>query len=1382
MNQYLPRLRGLFVFASLSIASLIGFSAVAAINPGTHSFVSPSPYTQQFFSLPPFLEQDTGKPSVIVSLDVSDSMLVPAYSETGSDWNNHVMDNFSPEARYEGYFDASSQYRYDLLNGVFVADSSLNRGVGEAWDGNYLNWLTMRRIDLARQVLVGGKVRNRAGESLNGVTAYVLEGEAELGSGYIYRKSFIANGAFSPIADGAVISVGNGTFWLSSLESEFSSEPVHAVFNIALSQASEPLGLIQTGKDDIKFGLSVFNFDHKTSTLDALAQSNQVDGQTLNPCYYILDSVRLARREAAAVNSAVNSVQTVTLYDGSERNYLCVPTGVQAPNDSIVQVIEEHPMLGVNAPLAEAMVDLGRYLGQTSPQYQNVISSNSAQAHSVANSPAQVYGMGLMWDPLFEAARDRIVECKRVFMLHVGAGELSGNLQSGGSHPTVGAGLEDISGESSAGDEALDNVALSLRKNDCRTGLAGHQELISYFVYLGEDGNSEAARRLREAAARGGFIDLNDDHVPDPLTPSVGDFNAYAASNPTPGQVNTTLCPINEWDRNSDCEPDAFLRLNNVSDLYATLQGALSDIMARAASGGGASVVSNTVGGEGVMYQAAFYPTRSQNGETVKWTGDVSALLIDAEGYLRSDGDGDQTLDDFSADPIVDTCFDASMHTVRVALSSDPDARPTQAEASTCSPVGPYSSSLSDIGYVWSAADALADLANVGQRNYAANSGRYILTDVDGNGSTESFVSNSFSGRHGVLNAADQDMAEDIIDFVRGQDVAGMRSRQLGGRTMRLGDIVYSSPTAVGKPSETLHLLYDDASYLDFYRQYRHRRTMVYVGANDGMLHAFNAGWYDKSTRTFSGAGSSTNPWTLGQEAWSYVPYNLLPHLHVLTNPLYGQRDGAHMFFVDQSPYVFDARIFGSDGVSGQPNGTNSDGVPVTTHPNGWGTVLVVGFRTGGGAVKVYPDPADQTVEEAMRPAFLIFDITDPEQPPVLLAEYSHENLGMSFSEPTALTVKNAAGGLDWFLAFGSGPSSTPAGLRNVVSEQDAHLFMLNLKTMALETGFGVQGVMDLDEGTSFVGGLTAADFDLDASTDALYFGTTQGVDTGSDGTIDAWNGKLMRTRILQGDDASSHSWKSEVMFDARRPVLSRPAISFDRNLNRWLHFGTGRLLTVADTVVRTPPVEQYLYGLKEPRATDGSFFMDTYAQNVPIFTRGNLVNVSSAEVEEGTGTLGSVSLSPALASNTVAALEQRMMQYSADYVPGWYKELRTNERAMGAPLILGGILSQSTYLPEIVPCSFLGDAFLYGLRYTTGTAGSKHVFNDPSIVVSNDTVVESVHLGSSPTMTPVIHLGESRKDGEATLINVNADLSITTTTEHNLEGIDSRETSWRGL
>lgn len=1363
MTLFQYRLRGSAVLVTFVLTSLMGISAAAAVKPGTHSFVSTSAGSDEFFSLPPFLERETGRPSVIVSLDVSDAMLTAAYPLDGFDSKSTTT--------YSGYFDPTQQYRYDETSGVFVADSDVG-----AWDGKFLNWLTMRRIDLARHVLVGGKVRNRA---VTGNNPFVVEGEDEQGSGYAFQKSDAESGDYSPIPNNQPVRIQNGKIWLQiqnpdsepkseaeidaeiGAETDAETEASYQVFNIALAQATEPTGIIQSGKSDINFGLSVFNFDHKLNTLDGLAENNQVDGQTMNPCYYISDETRRARREAEAVNGRGSSVQAVTLYDGSSRNYLCVPTSVHASNDRIVQVIEEHPMLGKNAPLAEALVDIGRYVGQTSPQYPNVHSSNSDLAHTVANSPINVYGTGLMWDPLYDATRDRIVECKKVFMLHVGAGELYGD------GPVSSSGLVAIADESHGLNDALDNVALSLRQNDCRTNLTNHQELISYFVYLGQDSNSDAARRLREAAARGGFQDIDNDKTPDPLKPGAVDFNAYAALNSTPGEVNPTDCPTNEWDRNSDCEPDAFLRLDNLSDLNATLQGTLSDIMARAASGGGASVVANTTGGEGVLYQASFYPSRSHNGDTVKWLGDVSALMIDENGYLRSDDNDDKTLGDLDEDPIVDTCFDTSLNIVRVAFSGDPEQRPTPAEATACSPVGPYSSSLPDIGYVWSAADELAELTNVGHRTFAAaGSGRHILTDVDGNGTTERFETSAFSGRYGVLNAADAAMASNIINFVRGEQVSGMRSRQLGSRTMRLGDIVHSSPTVVGKPPENLHLLYDDASYLDFYRQYRNRRTMVYVGANDGMLHAFNAGWYDRDSRgyrEFKDEQGDAIGWTLGQEVWAYVPYNLLPHLHLLTNPLYGLRDGAHLFMVDQSPYVFDAKIFADD----------------DTHPNGWGTVLVVGFRTGGGTVKVYPNPSDQTVEETMRPAYLIFDITDPEQPPVLLAEFSHDKLGMSFSEPTALTV-----GDDWYLAFGSGPSATPSGVKSVVSEQNAHLFLLDLKERELVSG----DALDLGETNSFVGDIAAADFDLDATTDALYFGTARGVDAlgsnglpGSDGVLE-WSGKLMRTRIQSGSNSSTPAWKSEVMFDALRPIPYRPSISFDRKLNRWIHIGTGRLFTAADTVDATV---QSLFGLKEPRATNGSFQMDTYSATVAPISMNDIVDVSDSEVEEATGNLGgSVSLSPALDSDTVTALEQRMMQYSdsSEDVAGWRKDLEPGERAMGAARILGGILSQSTYLPQLVPCSFVGEAFLYALRYTTGTAGALHVLNDPSIVVNNDKVLEKVQVGTSPSLTPAIHLGKKRESGEATLFNINSDMSITRTTERNLEGIDSRETSWRGL
>jgi len=1676
--------------AALLVFLAASSSVYAGIKTGTASFSDTSEDTSDFLGIPPFLERATGKPSVILAFDVSGSMLVPAYPESGVSWSGGVMDNFDADASYYGYFEGDNAYRYDLTNGFFVED------VNGDWDGDFLNWLTMRRVDVARKVMVGGKVRDRDGETINGQKTWVLEGEKEIRSSDDYRKSSPISANHSPIANDVVMTIANGrietgsgtgttakvsdslevgvfeiddwdadqaddssswptiTFentytnpvvvvtamtynganstvvradqisatgfrigmqewdsWdgnhigeelfymvaeegthqvavadssgtvnvvtveagtvltsvvldeddtatdpgereyipfpassftaapavfagVSSLNdtsapyvvsartfnitasgfdvalqeeegqssnaTHAASEEIHYIaidrvtgitgsgilvdigtvsnvtqnetsfnynesfpdkpilnfspqtlneqsaisvrveadwdedgagiyvkesldenhvhagetvaymavaaadgYNIQIGVTEEPIGLVQENNSAVNFGLSVYNFDHKTNSLTGIVTGNEVHGATMHPCYPIFDSERQQDRFDESLTDPDMYKHTTTLYNGSDRDYLCVPTGVHAPNDKIVQVIEEYPLIWGTTPIAEGLVDIGRYVRQENPQYQDT-SNDSADDKEVGNDPGGVFGvdggnfdLGYLWDPYYDEVQEQKLECKKVFALHFNDGEPYKDYDGSG-HSTATDDLIDIANDSHGQNEALDNVALALRQNDCRDDLASHQEVISYFVYaaLGQDEQSNSAtRRMREAAARGGFTDEDGDNVPDPMHPTNSsgntiDFNAYAALNSTPGESNPEDCPENEWDTNSDCEPDTFFLALDGNEIQEKLQKALNDILARVSSGGAASVVSTTASGEGAVYQASFSPSKSSGDDTVKWIGDVGALMIDQYGLIRSD-DGDGEIEDYTVDPIMDSCYDASKKQVRVKLSTSPESRPTSSTA--CNEGGSYDKTLDDVGYLWSAADKLSALttaeAGTQRGSYSASTkNRYIRThlniDTDGDGVAESteldFTAANLSSYPGLFNASDSTEATNIINYTRGVEVTGMRSRDLDGVIKRLGDVIYSTPVPVGRPSENLHLLYDDDSYFDFFTQYRDRRTVVYVGGNDGMLHAFNGGWYDKTNRQFIANKTGYTNWDLGQETWAFVPFNLMPHLEYLTRPDYGTKDGDHVYFMDQTPYVFDAQIFND--VTGQPDTTNG-GETVATHPNGWGTVMVVGFRTGGGESTVFPDPTDTSESVTLRPAYLIFDITDPEQAPKLLKEFTHEDLGMSLSVPTALTVKrDSSDDVDWYLAMGSGPSATANGHAQVTSDQNAHLFMLNLKTMALETGFDSDGVLDLGEANSFVGDLVAADFDLDVTTDAVYFGTTQGIDSDSDGLIDDWDGKLMRMRINPGASATAHQWKVETMLDVDGPLTARPQVSFDKNLNRWIHFGTGRFYTVDDTIDDTA---RTLYGLKEPRGTDGVFDMDTYASSVTAISSSDLVDVSDSDVTEENGDLnGSVTLSPALAADNVESLEARMMQFANGtyYEPGWKKVLDTGERAMGSGTILGGFMSQTTYVPELVPCSFVGDSYLYALRYTTGTAWYKHVFGDPDIDVDNQTVIERTRLGDTPSLSPGIHLGESRSDGEATIINLNSDMSMTLTTEENLEGITSKETSWREL
>ncbi len=112
-------------------------------------------------------------------------------------------------------------------------------------------------------------------------------------------------------------------------------------------------------------------------------------------------------------------------------------------------------------------------------------------------------------------------------------------------------------------------------------------------------------------------------------------------------------------------------------------------------------------------------------------------------------------------------------------------------------------------------------------------------------------------------------------------------------KVWKLGDSIHSTPTIVAAPRARYDLIYGDSTYNAFYQQYRSRRQVLYIGANDGILHAFNAGFYHKgdnpATATVVEHGWFTNTPTdnsssvkLGDELWGFVPHQLLPQLQWL--------------------------------------------------------------------------------------------------------------------------------------------------------------------------------------------------------------------------------------------------------------------------------------------------------------------------------------------------------------------------------------------------------------------------------------------------------------------------------------------------------------------
>ncbi len=114
-----------------------------------------------YTAYPPFMSL-SATPNILIIQDNSGSMNRPAYDK-GGDYRN-TDDTFDSNKTYYGYFDSSSKYDYDVT-GLRPACGGNNcffpSGSGD-WDGNFLNWVTMRRIDIAKKILIGGKAVTRS--------------------------------------------------------------------------------------------------------------------------------------------------------------------------------------------------------------------------------------------------------------------------------------------------------------------------------------------------------------------------------------------------------------------------------------------------------------------------------------------------------------------------------------------------------------------------------------------------------------------------------------------------------------------------------------------------------------------------------------------------------------------------------------------------------------------------------------------------------------------------------------------------------------------------------------------------------------------------------------------------------------------------------------------------------------------------------------------------------------------------------------------------------------------------------------------------------------------------------------------------------------------
>jgi len=948
----------------------------------------------------------------------------------------------------------------------------------------------------------------------------------------------------------------------------------------------------------------------------------------------------------------------------------------------------------------------------------------------------------------------------------------------------------------SNGRHYIDDVAYWGHKNDLRQAtmpviggsghdISGFQNVTVYTFFA--FGNINGREILMSTAKMGGFEDVNGDGIP-----QVGEYDKIN---------NDTGAPV------PDGQPDTYFESSSVEDLQAKLTATLASILQKSTSGTSVSVLATSSTGEGAIYQSYFFPKIAEGLVNVYWLGYTQALFLDTFGNLREDTNVDGRLV-YVQDKIVKMRIETG--TVKVDKYRDADADgkaddlsgngklcdgfsdcdqdgsfpPADADDATDAIVGEQGLVISSVVPMWEAGRKLADRDPTTRR---------IWTWVDANKDglvDESGTIDDSAGEVIAFNAAAPDnsvtlapylragaapyTAANIINFVRGADGTGMglRNRQTqvpagSGvlKTWKFGDPIHSTPTVVASPRERYDVLYGDASYTDYFVRWRDRRQVAYVGANDGMLHAINVGFYHRGDDPVTNAaGEVEHGWftdtllgttatTLGDELWAFIPQELLPQLQFLADPNY-----SHVYYVDLKPKVTDVRIFTDDG-------------PAGTHPGGWGTILIGGMRMGGsctncilggGAKALQIDNFNGTAGDTrvFRSSYFVLDITDPDNPRLLFT-FTDPDLGLTTSYPAVVRVNPTLDGktsntnAKWFMVMGSGPTEYNAG-----SYQAATAFVVNLavgpSSLRKYVPDQACGAAPNYTGCSFIGDVSAVDIDLDYRTDTVYMGSVIDNDTGP-----AWTGKLHRLTMgavapfggevneaLWGASFSGQRRPTSLLVDfscptpsctpaatkAVGPVTAPPTISQDDQTKIWIFWGTGRYFSTPD---KTNADTQFFFGAKDPVPQGNcTQLSETDCEQDDLVDVSNAVICLTGCTNQVTGVTGvGTGLNTFSDPTNPSSLEGLVA--SRD---GWFTTLPApRERVLTSSTLLGGIVFFPSFAPQNDVCSSSGDAQIYALFYKTGTAYKESVVGTSA----SGNVSRSAAMGTTGALSQMaMHIG----------------------------------------
>ncbi len=968
--------------------------------------------------------------------------------------------NYASGTLYLGYFDGAKCYTY-VYNSTTPASSyfqpatlaSATHGCSatlKQWSGNYLNYASMQGLDIFRWVLTGGnrlvdQTTAQGGKTILQRATHSGQG----GAGDAPNKTLSATNQVNATPLPTTFASGlNTRVWGAGIQLWITGSATMSAATISNCSASSPTSPCTTDYQDANLSSmnasKIYGLYMNVRVCDTSVgvESNCVlYGSTYKPeglmqqysqtlrygaFGYLNDSSNL--RDGGVLRARMAYLGPLVPVPGATSTPNGNPewdptTGVMSGNPDPTDAQATTTTTGVSITQSGVMNYLNKF-GYTSNTYKtydpvgelyyasirylkgqaNVAAYTAMNTTVLATKTTYVDGFPVITDWTSIPAYDPIIySCQKNFVLGIGDvnthadGNLPGTSLTGGE-PAVPT---EVSNDTTINVTTATNSVGTMEGTNTSLGSTNTQagdNSTYYIAGMAYDAHIPlAGHGLRSYTANG----VTTISTASTYWLDVQEYQTYVNNNiyyyatkyggftvPS-GYAYGTALTQDSWYNSTNTQgssnqkqPDNYYTASNATAMQAGLKSAFAKIVSENNGQNGTSLAlptPNVTNAGSVSYSVSYDPT--------SWTGQVSGSSL----TFQADGT-----------PVSTPAWDAR------ALLSATTVTPSSRQIVTCCTAtgGP--------GLPFTA--AMTTTAVNSRTNYA-----------------------TFANVPGVASGS-QSIANYIL-YLRGDTTQELAN---GGvyrnRKYRLGDIVNSKPVIVGAPAYQYFDTYNPG-YAAFKSAYSARKTVVYAGANDGMLHAFDGT-----------VGNATS----GSELFAYVPSFVygtsttapITGLASLGNPTF-----THHYLVDATPGNFDIDFNKTTGATGAPD---------------WHTVLIGGLGKGGNGYYAIDVTNPSWANESAVASKVLWEFTD-------------SRLGYTYGVPTVVKTKKYG----WVVVFTSGYAN---------SDGMGYVFFVNPKTGALleavstPAGSGTTSTpLDMGQQSAYVENY------VDGTADAIYAGDVQG-------------------------------------------------------------------------------------------------------------------------------------------------------------------------------------------------------------------------------------------------------------------------------------------------